>query len=142
MQGLGPQQQSRRVEFLDSGQVFEGLFPLLLFRGNAGQLQVGISMDRIDLEQPFEISLCFSCLATDKIMIPSVVEDGLRRGTLRQGRLIVPFRLRTLSFGIQSRSLAQRLGLKIDGKSKHCPQKQDSLAGFLEHTHYIRSFRL
>src|SRR5207249_5369720 len=126
----------------DSGQVLESLLPLLLFGGNSGHLQVGISIDGIDLEQPFEISLCLSHLATDKIMIRSVVEDGLRRRTLRQGRLIVPFRLLTLSFGIQPRSLAQRLGMKTDSKSKHCPQKQDSPAGFLEHTHYIRSFRL
>ena len=90
-----------------------------MFRGNAGQLQVGVGMGGIELQEFFEVSLCFGCLATDKIMVSSIVEEGWRRGSLGQGGLIVRFRLVTLSFCIQLRGLAQRLGLKIQGKSQH-----------------------
>src|SRR5207249_10939115 len=63
VQCFGAQEQDYRIRFLYPGQVFERLRSLFLFRGNARQLQVGIGMERIDVEQPLEISLSLAWLS-------------------------------------------------------------------------------
>ena len=133
MQGLGPQQQNWRIRLFYPGQVFQGFLALFLFGGNTGQLQIGIGMERINLEQFFEIGLGLGCLATDEIVVPGIVEESRGWGALRQSRKIVSFRFVALSFCIQPCRVTQRLGLNIQEKGEHQPAQQDGPAVHLEH---------
>jgi hypothetical protein len=75
-------------------------------------------MERIDLEQLFEIGLSLFRLTTDEIVVPDVVEKGGRRGSCRKGGPIVLFCLLAFPFLIQPCRVAQRLGMEIRQKGE------------------------
>ena len=80
---------------------------MFLFSFEARELQVGIGVSRIELQQSLEPGTGTFRLSADEKMIAIVIEKCRRRRPLRQRFAIVCFRFIALLFGVKAGGFPQ-----------------------------------
>ena len=123
VQRLGAQQTSGGLRIGDARQVLERPSALVLVRGDARQLEIGVGVLGVQFEDTLEIRAGLFHVAAQDVMVAQVIQERQRRRSLRQCLLIEALRLAALVRRVQPGGLAESAVLRFRPLREHQRQK-------------------
>src|SRR5439155_14773133 len=109
---LGAKQANLGLRAADARQILERARSLAAIGRDAGQLEIGVGVPRIGLEDALEVRSRFLRVATDQVAIADVIKQRRRWRSLRKRLLVNSLRLATFLFRVEPRGLPEILGFR------------------------------